>query len=75
MPVQDRVEAEKVWLRAQESIRKGNYSELPKSSENPVSHVRPHARNRLDTLPTPQGGEEVKRCFWLNRSYIGQVLR
>lgn len=75
MPSSDREKAEDVWLTAQARVREGDYSRLPKMSENLVSHVRPHARNRLDTLPTPQGGKEVKRCFWLNRDYVAKILR
>lgn len=74
MPSEDRREAEAVWLKARERVLAGDYRGLPKSSESRVSHVRPHARSRLDTAPTPQGGQEVKRGFWLNREYVAEVL-
>jgi hypothetical protein len=75
MPTSDRHEAERVWLRAKKAIIDGKYNQLPRSVESRISHVRPHARNRLDTLTTPQGGKEVKRCFWLNRDYVAQILK
>ncbi|MFM1787301.1 MAG: hypothetical protein RL228_1251 [Actinomycetota bacterium] len=74
MPAIDREEAERVWLAAKRAIDLGEYQNLPKSTGSKIAHVRPHARNRLDTLPTPQGGEEVKRCFWLHRNYIGKIV-
>lgn len=73
-PVADLSEAERVWEKAVECIREGRYSDLPKMSESPVAHVRPHAKNGKDTLETPQGTQEVKRCFWLNAKYIQKVL-
>ena len=48
--------------------------------DNPVSHVRPHATNALDTYPLPfkdvtSGATEyTKQCFWLNASYIRKVI-
>ena len=43
---------------------------FPKLSENPVCHVRPHARNSKDTYELPDGRKYPKQCFWLNNSYI-----
>ena len=51
-------------------INNKNYNNLPKSSENRVSHVRPHAINANDTYELPTGGLFPKQCFWLNNSYI-----
>ena len=48
--------------------------------DNPVSHVRPHATNALDTYPLPvrdvfSGAKEyTKQCFWLNASYIRSII-
>ena len=47
--------------------RKNN---LPKASENPVCHVRPHAQNAQDTYELPDGRQYPKQCFWLNNTYI-----
>ena len=47
-----------------------NYNNFPKSSENPVCHVRPHAQNAKDTYELPDGRQYPKQCFWLNNSYI-----
>jgi DNA mismatch repair enzyme MutH. len=64
-----------VWEKTITAIKNGKYDELPKKSENLVSHIRPHAKNKKDTFETPQGGREVKRCFWLNGGYITKVVR
>jgi DNA mismatch repair protein MutH len=73
MPYEDRLEAEKVWEKTKKNVAI-DASNLPKESENRVAHVRPHAANKMDTLPTPQGTFEVKKCFWLNRAYIENVV-
>lgn len=53
----------------------GKYrSPLPKQTENPVCHVRPHARNSKDTYDLPDGRKFPKQCFWLNNSYIRDQL-
>jgi len=74
MPFQDRLEAEAVWRATKFCVLQKN-PQLPKSSENPVAHVRPKAKNALDTLPTPHGDFWVRSAFWLNRTYITDVLK
>lgn len=68
-----------VWSRTQMVIRDGlqikiingkRTNNLPKVSENPVCHVRPHAKNALDTYELPDGRQYPKQCFWLNNTYI-----
>jgi len=68
-----------VWERTQQVIREGlqftivngkRKSNLPKASENPVCHVRPHAKNAMDTYELPDGRQYPKQCFWLNNTYI-----
>ena len=68
-----------VWLRTQNIIRNGLQvkvvngrmtNNFPKSSENPVCHVRPHAKNAQDTYELPDGRKFPKQCFWLNNAYI-----
>ena len=54
-------------VRMVNGVRKNN---LPKASENPVCHVRPHAQNAQDTYDLPDGRKYPKQCFWLNNTYI-----
>lgn len=86
MPYADIQEAEKVWAKTKEIVAKGNivkeiikgirYTNFPNKSFNSVSHVRPHAKNALDTysLPTKdkltKAKEYTKHCFWLNNTYV-----
>ena len=55
---------------------KGNkkYDNMPASTFNRVCHTRPHAQNSSDTYPLPDGREHVKKCFWLDREYILEVI-
>lgn len=86
-----------VWQETHDIIANGNLildldkagriiNNLPKKKDHPISHVRPHGRNRLDTKPLPQGTTlsiapssnldwpddtaYTKMCFWLNNDYI-----
>jgi DNA mismatch repair protein MutH len=73
MPYQDRLEAKRVWEETKRRLLI-NPRDLPRKSESTVSHVRPHARNKMDYDLSSNGKQIVKRCFWLNGSYIaGQI--
>lgn len=74
MPYLDREEAHRVWEDTKRRVAV-NASDLPKSTESFVAHVRPKAKNALDTLPTPQGEHLIKKCFWLNRGYIANIIK
>ncbi|MFA6680300.1 MAG: Sau3AI family type II restriction endonuclease [Candidatus Methanomethylophilaceae archaeon] len=74
MPVKDMVLAEEMWLDTQKRLRGGNYDSLPRSSENKVAHVRPHAKNKADTYVGLNGHEYEKKSFWLNSSYLKEVI-
>jgi DNA mismatch repair protein MutH len=73
MPYQDRLEAQRVWEDTKRRVQI-DASDLPRTRESRVAHVRPKAANAKDTIPTPQGTMLVKKCFWLNSSYIAEVL-
>lgn len=73
-PVVDIPEVQKVWETTKKMTKSGNYTSLPKISDNPISHVRPHGKNGGDKIETPQGTMEMKRCFWLNADYIRKSL-
>ena len=67
-------EIKRVWENTVEKIRNNEYDNLPKISESPILHVRPHAQNRNDTYPTLDGKQSIKKCFWLNASYIKKQI-
>ena len=73
MPYEDRLEAKRVWEDARMRLAI-DARDLPKRKDSKVAHVRPHATNKKDVDLTPQGEWLVKRCFWLNGSYIAKVV-
>jgi DNA mismatch repair protein MutH len=73
MPYEDRLEAKRVWEDAKCRVTI-DARDLPKRKDSKVAHVRPHATNKKDVDLTPQGEWVVKRCFWLNGSYIAKIV-
>ena len=76
-------EVKKVWERTVSIIKAGvqiktygqkTQNNLPKSTESYVAHVRPHARNKADTYPLPDGRELTKQCFWFNSAYVKKII-
>ena len=83
IPADDLEEVSRVWERTVETLRRGVHlwydghrmrNDLPKQSQSPVAHVRPHAQNAMDTDTLPDGREMTKQCFWLNNSYIARQI-
>ena len=83
MPAQDLEDVKEVWERTVDVIKNGvklvhdgrvTRNNLPKQSENRVAHVRPHGRDANDTFPLPDGRSMTKQCFWLNRTYIEDIV-
>ncbi len=83
MPSADLEEVRRVWLRTVRTIRdgvqlyrtaRGTGNNLPKSTESPIAHVRPHGKDSSDQAPLPDGRMMTKQCFWLNNSYIKKQI-
>ncbi|MDF2557344.1 MAG: restriction enzyme [Bacillales bacterium] len=47
---------------------------LPKSGFNGVAHIRPKARDGSDKVLLPDGRRITKQCYWLNNTYIKDIL-
>ena len=76
MPDDDLEEAERCYEEMRKRVAEGRAQDSVRSTENRCCHVRPHGRNSSDTLPTPQGDQVVKKCFWLNAQYLkGEIAR
>ena len=76
MPVEDIEKyVRPAWEETRRRILSGQADDLPGESFNHVCHVRPHARNAQDTLPTPHNGEQTKKSFWLDRHYIAKQIK
>ena len=67
-------EIKRVWENTVEKIKNNEYDNLPKISESPILHVRPHGQNKNDTYPTLDGKNAIKKCFWLNANYIKKQI-
>jgi len=87
MPYSDILEAKNVWEEMVKTLANGEIVKevtdkgvrktfFPKKTENRISHVRPHARNKEDTYELSIADkltgltEYTKHCFWLNASYV-----
>lgn len=84
IPNDDLEEVRLVWERTVNTIRQGVIlietprgisNDLPKQSDSPVAHVRPHGKDASDKLPLPDGRMMTKQCFWLNSSYIAEQIK
>lgn len=84
IPNEDLEQVRIVWQRTRDIIRegvelistpRGVLNNLPKQTENPVCHVRPHAKNGDDRFPLPDGRMMTKQCFWLNNTYIKSQIQ
>lgn len=62
------------WERFRRLIQIGQARVLPKPSETTYIHVRPKGRDATDRDKAPGGFDVIKKCFWLNQSYVGRVL-
>ena len=76
MPERDLAEAKRCYDQMRQNVHEGRAEDSVKSSENRCCHVRPHGRDSHDTKPQPHGTPVVKKCFWLNQSYLqGEIAR
>lgn len=84
IPNDDLEEVRRVWERTVHTIREGVQliwtsrgisNNLPKRTESPVAHVRPHGRDSADTSMLPDGRLMTKQCFWLNNTYIENQIK
>ncbi len=66
---------EKEWTMFRDLVAAGRADSLPKESQTRAIHVRPHGRDSRDRDPVPGGGTQVKRSFWLNKTFVSVALR
>lgn len=54
---------------------------FPNKNDNLVCHVRPHGRNAKDTFPLPVADKQTgmreftKQSFWINNSYLEEIVK
>jgi DNA mismatch repair endonuclease MutH len=73
-PPDDLLGIETEWERFRSLIEHGRALELPPASETTYLHVRPKGRDASDRDQAPGGIDVIKKCFWLNQSYLERVL-
>lgn len=74
MPVKDLEIAKSFWEDTQEKIRANNFDSFIKISDNKMCHIRPKGKNSLDLMETISGSKEKKKSYWLNSSYIKEII-
>ena len=74
MPVSDLEIAKSVWDDTRAKVDNGDYDNFIKQSDKLICHLRPKARNSSDLILTPQGVMKPKKAFWLNRSYVLDIV-
>ena len=47
---------------------------LPKSNFNGVAHIRPKGKDGSDKVTLPDGQLITKQCYWLNNTYIADIV-
>ena len=55
--------------------KRGMSNNLPKATDNPVTHIRPKATNAKDKVKLPDGQMITKQCYWLDRNYIAEIVK
>ncbi len=74
MPSKNLEAMKDLWIDTKLKISNNDYDNFLGQAQHEVGHVRPHAANALDKFPTPQGGNQTKKSFWLNSSYIKNIV-
>ena len=89
MPYQTiETEIRQLWEEINKKIREGvkieykkrgnkmvEANDLPKSNFNGVTHVRPKGSDGTDKVVLPNGQTITKQCYWLNSTYIAQIVK
>jgi DNA mismatch repair endonuclease MutH len=66
---------EEEWKRFRTLIEAGKSKSLPPASETRYLHIRPHGRDAADTELAPGGFDVTRKSFWLNASFVAEILR
>lgn len=54
---------------------RGLGNNLPGAKFNGVAHVRPKSSTAADKTQLPNGDMITKQCFWLNKSYVSEIIK
>lgn len=62
------------WQALRDAFVEGQPEDRPQASETEILHIRPHARDKEDTLPLPSGRPFIKSSFWLNKDFVQDLV-
>lgn len=74
MPYYDLEIAEQFWEDTKSKIMNNDFNNFIKISDNRICHVRPKGINGMDMMETIHGTMEKKKSYWLNSSYIKNII-
>ncbi|EOB3499421.1 hypothetical protein ACIJDZ_001688 [Enterococcus faecalis] len=66
--------AKKTYNMVKNAFEQGDIEKFPKISTGIGFHIRPKAINSSDTFQFTDGKDITKRTFWVNSSYIAEIL-
>jgi DNA mismatch repair protein MutH len=75
MPSKDLETAKLFWEDTKKKIIHNDFNHFIKISDNKMCHIRPKGKNNLDLMETSFGTKEKKKSYWLNSSYIKQIIK
>jgi len=77
MPLEDIMEAKRVWEETKKRVASGNADKLPLKDFSDVSHVRNHGTDSKpkNRIPTPSNGMLPVKGFWLNAGYVKNQIK
>lgn len=75
MPWNDLEQMHNIWYDTKVKIQTGDFGSFVKISDNLIGHVRPKGANADDLMETELGTFEKKKAFWLNASYIKNIIK
>lgn len=74
MPPVDLEKAKEFWEDTKNRIINDDYDHFISMKDDRCFHVRPKGRNNEDLATSPSGRLVPKKCFWINNSYIRNIV-
>ncbi|WP_100333588.1 Sau3AI family type II restriction endonuclease [Bacillus alkalisoli] len=59
-------------MRGKKLVESNNF---PKISFNGVTHIRPKGADGQDKVALPNGNKITKQCYWLNNTYVADIVK
>jgi DNA mismatch repair protein MutH len=66
-------DARSAWDMAIQRAKERRYTEMPGQFDNRVIHVRPH--DSIDKKTGKYRDGHIRQCFWLNKSYLRDIIK